>query len=402
MRIFQREWTTPSGETQRGRTYWAQYSVGGRRYYHSLRTRDKRAAELIAADHLRRAELRRAGVADPFGTAKDRPLEQHLAEFETTLRARGVVEKYVKSRMACLRALVGHAGAKKIGDLDLAKASAWLNELRESGLSARSVNVRYQAARQFGIWLVRTRRAQFDPFEGLAPLNEAEDRRHVRRALTPDEATRLLEATLARALARAGHPHPKALPERRARSERTRAKMATLGETRALIYLLAMGTGLRRGELRRLRWCDVDLERGRVTIPAASAKSRRAQAVDLHPRLVEALRATRPLVARPTATVLPPRSMPNSVTFDADLEAAGIPKLDAEGRVVDFHALRTTFISWLGMTGAHPRMAQALARHASIETTMGTYTDLRLFDMKGTVERLPLPRGATTTEARSA
>ena len=78
MRIFQREWTTPSGETQRGRTYWAQYSVGGVRHYHSLGTRDKRAAELIAADHLRRAELRRAGVTDPFGAAKDLAIEEHL------------------------------------------------------------------------------------------------------------------------------------------------------------------------------------------------------------------------------------------------------------------------------------------------------------------------------------
>ena len=100
MRIFQREWTTPSGETQRGRTYWAQYSVAGRRYYHSLGTRDKRAAELIAADHLRRAELRRAGVADPFGAAKDLAIEKHLEDFETTLRARGVVEKYVSAPAA--------------------------------------------------------------------------------------------------------------------------------------------------------------------------------------------------------------------------------------------------------------------------------------------------------------
>ena len=85
---------------------------------------------------------------------------------------------------------------------------------------------------------------------------------------------------------------------------------------------------------------------------------------------------------------------PNSVTFDAGLRAAGIEKVDAEGRVVDFHALRTTFISWLGMTGVHPRMAQALARHASIETTLGTYTDLRLFDSKGAVANLPLPETA--------
>ena len=64
-----------------------------------------------------------------------------------------------------------------------------------------------------------------------------------------------------------------------------------------------------------------------------------------------------------------------------------------------FHALRTTFISWLGMTGVHTRMAQALARHASIETTLGTYTDLRLFDSKGAVANLPLPGTARRESA---
>ena len=66
----------------------------------------------------------------------------------------------------------------------------------------------------------------------------------------------------------------------------------------------------------------------------------------------------------------------------------------ASSAVAIFHALRATFISWLGMTGVHPRMAQALARHASIETTLGTYTDLRLFDSKGAVANLPLPETA--------
>ena len=93
-----------------------------------------------------------------------------------------------------------------------------------------------------------------------------------------------------------------------------------------------------------------------------------------------------------------PRRDPGGV---GDLRAAGIEKVDAEGRVVDFHALRTTFIFWLGMTGVHPRMAQALARHASIETTLGTYTDLRLFDSKGAVANLPLP-GTVRSESSAA
>lgn len=401
MRLIKKQYKAADGTRKKGRVWAVRFYVGGRQVERSLGTRDRRAAELLAADMVRRAELQRAGIVDPFGDAKDLALSRHLDDFQTTLAARGVVAKYVTSRMQCLRALVAHVGARRLADLTLPGASGWLNELRESGLSARSVNVRYQAAKQFGLWLVRARRSAFDPFEGLAPLNEAEDRRHVRRALTPDEAARLLDATRARAVARAGRPHPRAKPERRARGERTRAKMERLGEARALVYLLALGTGLRKGELRRLRWCDLDLNGHRVTVTAASAKSRRVQSVDLHPRLVEALVAARPSDAIPTDTVIGARLFPNSVTFDADLRAAGIEKVDAEGRVVDFHALRTTFISWLGMTGVHPRMAQALARHASIETTLGTYTDLRLFDSKAAVANLPLP-GTARGESAAA
>ena len=50
-------------------------------------------------------------------------------------------------------------------------------------------------------------------------------------------------------------------------------------------------------------------------------------------------------------------------------------------------------------------MGGRLARRASIETTLGTYTDLRLFDLKGTVGRMPLPGGSPiegTGQARSA
>jgi hypothetical protein len=64
---------------------------------------------------------------------------------------------------------------------------------------------------------------------------------------------------------------------------------------------------------------------------------------------------------------------------------------DAEGRVVDFHSLRVTFVSGLAAAGVHPRTAQALARHAKIETTMEVYTDLRLLDLRGAVEQLDVP-----------
>jgi integrase len=45
--------------------------------------------------------------------------------------------------------------------------------------------------------------------------------------------------------------------------------------------------------------------------------------------------------------------------FDADCQAAGIPKTDRRGRVVDIHALRHTFGTHLSAAGVHARVAMA-------------------------------------------
>ena len=49
----------------------------------------RRAAELIASDLVRRQELKRAGVRDPYSDQHDRPLEEHFKDFETTMKGRG-------------------------------------------------------------------------------------------------------------------------------------------------------------------------------------------------------------------------------------------------------------------------------------------------------------------------
>ncbi|MGZ0174332.1 MAG: tyrosine-type recombinase/integrase, partial [Planctomycetales bacterium] len=69
--------------------------------------------------------------------------------------------------------------------------------------------------------------------------------------------------------------------------------------------------------------------------------------------------------------------IPSSINraFDLDIAAAGIPKRDERGRVVDLHALRTTFGTMLSKGGVQPRTAQAAMRHSDIRLTMGVYTD---------------------------
>lgn len=73
-------------------------------------------------------------------------------------------------------------------------------------------------------------------------------------------------------------------------------------------------------------------------------------------------------------------------TVARDLAYAGLDGEDDQGRVLDMHSLRVTFISRLSAAGVHPRTTQALARHAKIDLTMRVYTDLRLLDLRGAVE----------------
>lgn len=60
-----------------------------------------------------------------------------------------------------------------------------------------------------------------------------------------------------------------------------------------------------------------------------------------------------------------------------------------EGRVVDFHALRHSYIILLERSGVSPKLAQELARHSDIRLTMNVYTHARLHDLAGAVEGLP-------------
>ena len=402
--VYRRKYRAPDGTKHRTRTWYVRFSIAGRKYRRSLKTRDRRAAELLAAEMVKREEMRRAGAVDPFEEQRVRPLSEHVADFETWLNSRGVSEAHVNDRMGCLRAYVEAAGPRDLPGLEPVRASEWLGEAKASGLAARTVNRRYEALRQFGRFLLRTRRMAFDPFESLSPLNAAEDRRHVRRALTPDEAERLIQAARTRPLEAA-----QAARTLKGVSRAEEVRLRAQGEARVLLYAVALGTGLRRGELTRLRWADVDLDDGAVTVRAESAKSRREQSVPLRADLVTALREQRG-TSEAMDLVFPPATFPTLRTFKRDLAAAGIIRRemvevpsgsgkrrrrrevfhteDENGRVVDFHSLRLTFVTGLSLAGVHPRIAQALARHSTIDLTMQVYTDPMLLDLRGGVEAL--------------
>src|SRR5262249_9510180 len=72
--------------------------------------------------------------------------------------------------------------------------------------------------------------------------------------------------------------------------------------------------------------------------------------------------------------------------FNADCRRAGIPKRDPEGRTIDAHSLRTTFGTYLAMSGVAPRVAMELMGHSEVGLTMKVHTDPRLLPRAAAIE----------------
>ena len=75
----------------------------------------------------------------------------------------------------------------------------------------------------------------------------------------------------------------------------------------------------------------------------------------------------------------------------------------AAEEIVDFHALRQSFITLLASSGVHPKLAQQLARHSTITLTMDRYSHCKLRDLTTAVGTLPslAPKSTVTISATS-
>jgi integrase len=166
------------------------------------------------------------------------------------------------------------------------------------------------------------------------------------------------------------------------------------------LYVLAVHTGLRQGELLGLRWEDVDLEArtlcvrrtlsgaegGRPVFGAPkTAKSRRS--VGLTQTAVEALERHRAaqegersklgplwdkteLVFRSTTSTPVNRHNLMNRSFKPLLEKSGLP------RSTRFHDLRHTAASLLFSQGTHPKLVQEALGHSTITVTLDVYSHM--------------------------
>ena len=330
-------------------------------------------------------------VIDSRKAAASKPLDEHIDDFETALVSKGGTAKHARQVANRVRKACKGSRFRYWSDVDGGKLQKHLARLRDGAeqLSIQTSNFYLAAMKQFGKWMVAEGRAGESPLECLKAMNVQTDRRHDRRALSVDELRRLLAA-----------------------AEHGDEIASVPGYERALVYRLALESGLRAAEIRSLTRSSFDFraETPTVTVEAGYSKRRREDVLPLRietARAIEAHVATKLPVA--AAFTMPKKDrlahvlrsdlasarqkwLKESVSGEerAEREASSfLMYRDDAGRVADFHALRHTFITNLAASGVHPKVAQALARHSTITLTMDRYTHTVLGEQSEALAVLP-------------
>ncbi|MCI0777873.1 MAG: site-specific integrase [Chloroflexi bacterium] len=171
---------------------------------------------------------------------------------------------------------------------------------------------------------------------------------------------------------------------------------AASGERLEALYVLALTTGMRQGELLALKWSDLSLDAGSVHVTGSlqptsdgltivepkTASARRH--ISLTAVAVEALRRHRASQAKERLSLgaawddqdllfpnaggrpLDVRSLVRR-SFLPLLEAAGLPR-------IRFHDLRHTAATLLLGQGVHPKVVAEMLGHSRISTTLDLYS----------------------------
>ena len=328
---------------------------------------DKIATKQLAAEIERRIARQREGIFDVDFDHGGRPVTKHILDWIADLERAGRSPEYMRKVQSRVGRMQRELGWARLSSIRPDKLTDWLAAERRAGLGQRTVNHYVETAIAFCNWCVAQQRLERNPLK-LVSKATVDDPRVVRRSATIAELSRLLR----------------------------------VAPTRAFVYIVAALTGLRRKELRLLEWGDVylDAERPHIVLRAMTTKSKRGDTIALNGEVTDWLREAKPTDARPADRVF--NSMPTSETFRRDLLRAKIP-VEVDGKKLDFHALRTTHGTLLAVSGASIREAMEQMRHTDVRLTTKIYTDPRLVDMHGAVNRIPriTPRSEEREEQRA-
>lgn len=288
--------------------WWVAFSVDGQRVQESAGTTDRRAAQEY--HDRRRAELweqRRLGVK-PRRSWEEAVL-RHLSE--SSHKRTLVTDRY---HLAWMQA---HLEGMELAAITRDVADQMVQAGLAEGAKPSTVNRRSQLLRA----ILRKAQADWEWIDRVPRLRMLKEPEGRTRWLSRDEAARLL---------------------------------AELPEHLRSMARFSLATGLRQGNVKGLRWAQIDLERCRAWVTAEEAKGRRAIPVPLN---VEAMQVIEEHIGRHPQFVFTFQGKPitqvGTKAWRGALQRAGIENFR-------WHDLRHTWASWHAQNGTPLHVLQAL------------------------------------------
>lgn len=248
-------------------------------------------------------------------------------------------------------------------DLTPATVQEYKEALGGRGASASSIINALAAIRDFSLFAIIKGLREDDPTAGV---RRPPKRRPAPNPLYPDDIRALVAALQPR--------------------ERPGSRAAFFEQRNRVVVLFFLYTGLRISEVANLRWRHLKLEAGLVEV--RREKNDKDRTVDLHPHLIEELRAFLPAVNLPSAGVFVSEAgTPMTDKGLANIFRRWLPKRFAREHVYA-HRLRHTFASLLVWGNENLRVVQELLGHAQLSTTE-YYIKVDRTHTRAAISRLP-------------
>lgn len=336
---------------KRGDSYRTQVLIAGRR--RSITGKTIKEVQRKRRDMLANADKGVLPVTEKL------TLAQHVERWLESVVKHSVRPRTHQSYTELMRLYVLPAlGTTKLANVQPAQVQRLYGDLLDRGLSPRTVHhahtVLHTCLEQAVKWDLCPRNVAAITEPPKVPRKEAQ-------ALTPAQVRTLIESV-----------------------------KGTRWET---LVKVAIGTGMRQGELLGLKWCDIDLEGSRLQVRRqlgrdkvlAEIKAGKGRSIDLPRPTVAALWEHRRvqlelrLLAGPEwedsdlvfcthqGKALGHRNVLRA--FSLILERSGLPH-------VPFHALRHTAATLLFLQNVPAKVIQGMLGHSTIQMTMDTYSHL--------------------------
>jgi integrase len=281
-----------------------------------LHTTDKRVARERLEQIVREKQLEAVGIlpAHRIRAALQEPLEKHLSDYVADLNAIGRNGKYLHDLKQRVIRLMRECRWAQIKDVT---SNSFLSWRTKQNLAPKTSNEYLTSLRSLLNWMETHGRIERNPLRNIQKAQSNGKRVYSRRALTRQEIQRLL---------------------------------AVAGPRKA-VYLTAVFTGLRRGELAALEWGDVCLDSSNpfLNVRASTTKNHRQAVIPMHQDVLKELQQLHAQHFSVRDRVF--KTIPRMSVFKADLLAAKIDLVDARDQRADFHALRHTLATNLALAG---------------------------------------------------